>query len=165
MEFKTPTCIRLLLVLPVFGVLAACSASDPTAPSAPSPSQPTADKGSGSGGTPAPPPTPVPGTITGVWKGSLITPSGSQATTIFLKQSGTDVTGDAFFLVGTTEQRLRINRGLVLNQTSVTLLLLDGNGKESYVRYAGQLSADGRTMTGAVIDLRGPTYPLDLTLQ
>jgi hypothetical protein len=165
MQFNTRPCFRLLLVLPVFGVLAACSASDSTAPPAPNPSQPAAAKGSGSGGDPVPAPTPVPGTVNGTWKGSLITPSGSQATTMILRQSGTDVTGDAYFLVGATEQRLRINKGLVLNRTSVTLLLLDGNGKESYVRYAGQLSADGRTMTGAVIDLRGPTYQLDLILQ
>jgi hypothetical protein len=165
MEFKTPTCIRLLLVLPVFGLLAACSASDSTAPAAPDPSQPVAAKGSGSGGDPLPPPTPVPGTVNGTWKGSLITPSGAQPTTMILRQSGTEVTGDVYFLVGATEQQLRINRGRVLQGTSVTLLLVDGNGKESYVRYAGQLSADGRTMTGAVIDLRGPTYPLDLTLQ
>jgi hypothetical protein len=165
MRFKIPSHIRLLCVAPVVVVVAACAAGDSTSPAARSVSQPAASKGSGSGGTPAPAPTPVPGTITGTWKGMLITPSGSQPTTMFLKQSKTEVTGDAYFLVSAIEQRLRINRGVVLKGASVTLLLTDGNGKESSVRYAGQLSADGRTMTGAVIDLRGPQYPLDLTLQ
>jgi hypothetical protein len=164
MQSRISSRIRLSFFIPLFGMLVACSASDSTAPTLAT-SQPAAAKGSGSAGDPVPAPTPVPGTITGTWKGTLITPSGGQATTLLLTQSRTDVTGDAFFLVGTTVQRLRINRGLVLNATSVTLLLTDGNGKESYVRYAGQLSADGRTMTGAVIDLRGPTYALDLTLQ
>jgi hypothetical protein len=165
MQFRIPSRMHLLFVAPVLAALAACAAGDSTAPVAQSPSQAASSKGSGSGGTPTPPPTPVPGTVTGTWKGLLIRPSGSQATTMFLKQSGTDVTGDAYFLVSGIEQRLRINRGLVLKGTSVTLLLLDGNGKESSVRYAGQLSADGQTMTGAVIDLNGPQYPLDLTLQ
>jgi hypothetical protein len=165
MRFTIPPHLRLLFVAPLFGVLAACGASDSTAPDALDQSQPAASKGSGSGGDPAPAPTPVPGTITGTWKGVLITPSGSQPTTMVLRQSGTEVTGDAFFLVSTIEQRLRINRGRVLSGTSVILLLTDGNGKESLVRYAGQLSADGRTMTGAVIHLNGPEYALDLTLQ
>jgi hypothetical protein len=165
MRFTIPPHLRLLFAVPVLGVLAACAAGDSTAPVAGGLSQPAASKGSGSDGGGTPVPTPVPGTISGVWKGMLITPSGSQPTTMLLKQKGTDVTGDAYFLVSGVEQRLRINRGLVLNGTSVTLLLLDGNGKESSVRYAGQLSADGRTMTGAVIDLRGPQYPLDLILQ
>jgi hypothetical protein len=164
MRFQIPAHVRLLSVASVLGVLAACAAGDSTAPAAGGPSQPASSKGGGGGGG-APAPTPVPGTITGTWKGVLITPSGAQPTTMFLKQSGTEVTGDAYFLVLTTEQRLRINRGLVLKGTSVTLLLTDGNGKESSVRYAGQLSGDGRTMTGAVIHLRGPQYPLDLTLQ
>jgi hypothetical protein len=165
MPSKIPAHIRLLFVAPVFSVLAACAAGDSTAPAAPGLSQPATSKGSGREGDGATAPTPVPGTVTGTWKGMLITPSGAQPTTMFLKQSGTEVTGDAYFLVSATEQRLRINRGLVLSDMSVVLLLTDGNGKESGVRYAGQLSADGRTLTGAVIHLQGPQYPLDLTLQ
>jgi hypothetical protein len=163
MRFKILPHVRLMFVVPVFGVLAACAASDSTAPAPPS--QATAAKGSGQDGDPLPPPTPVPGTVTGTWNGALITPSGSQPTRMILRQSDTEVTGDAYFLVSGTEQRRRINRGRVIGGTSVILLLTDGNGKESSVRYAGQLSADGRTMTGSVIDLVGPTYPLDLTLQ
>jgi hypothetical protein len=165
MRFMIPPHVRLLFVAPGLAVLAACAAGDSTAPAAQSLSQPAASKGSGRDGGGAPAPTPVPGTITGTWKGTLITPSGAQPTRMVLRQSGTDVTGDAYFLVSTIEQRLRVNRGLVLNGTGVTLLLVDGNGKESSVRYAGQLSADGRTMTGAVIHLNGPQYALDLTLQ
>jgi len=166
MSFKSFSQVRSLFLLPVFAMLAACSAGDSTAPVVPDPAPPAAAKGSGSGGDPVAPPTPVPGTITGVWKGMLITPSGSQPTTMFLTQRRTDATGEAYFQVSATEQlRLQINRGLVLSNGSVQLLLSEGDSKESYVRYAGQLSADGRTMTGAVIDLRGPTYPLDLILQ
>jgi hypothetical protein len=164
MRFTFASHVRSLIFVPVLGVLAACSASDSTAPS-PDLTLAAAAKGSGSGGDPLPAPTPVPGTITGTWKGTLITPAGNQPTRMILRQSETEVTGDAYFLAGTTEQRLRVNRGIVLNKISVTLLLVDGNGKESLVRYAGEISADGRTMTGAVIHLRGPTYPLDLTLQ
>jgi hypothetical protein len=163
MRFNILPHARLVFLVPVFGVLAACVASDSTAPAAAS--QATAARGSGSGGDPVPPPTPVPGTVNGTWSGMLITPSGSQPTRMVLRQSGTEVTGDAFFLVSGVEQRLRINRGRVIGGMSVILLLTDGNGKESSVRYAGQLGADGRTMTGSVIDLLGPTYPLDLTLQ
>jgi hypothetical protein len=165
MHVRIPAPFRAALLIPALVGLAACSAGDATAPAASDPSQAAAAKGSGGGGDPLPAPTPVPGTITGTWKGVLVTPSGPQATRMILRQSGTDVTGDAWFLVATTEQRLHINRGLVVKGTSVTLLLLDGNGKESLVRYAGQLSPDGRSMTGSVIDLRGPVYPLDLTLQ
>jgi hypothetical protein len=164
MQFRISAHRRIILFIPAFAALAACSAGDSTGPGV-DPSQPLAAKGSGSGGDPVTPPTPVAGTITGTWTGTLITPSGGQPTRMLLRQQGTDVTGEAYFLVGSTEQRLKINRGLVLKGTSITLLLLDGNGKESYVRYAGTLSADGRTMIGSVIDLRGPTYALDLTLQ
>jgi hypothetical protein len=164
MQTTIPAHLRLILFIPAFVGVAACSAGDATAPTV-ADAQAAAAKGSGSGGDAVSPPAPVPGTVTGTWKGTLITPFGVQATTMFLRQSGTEVTGDAFFITPTGEQRLRINRGVVLNRTSVTLLLSEGGSKESQVRYAGQLGADGRTMTGSVIDLRGPIYPLDLTLQ
>jgi hypothetical protein len=166
MRPSTATHLRLSLLIPAFVGLAACSASDSTGPSVLDPSPAAAAKGSGSGGDPVTAPTPVPGTVTGTWKGTLLNPAGSQATTFFLRQEKTEVTGDAFFVVSsTTTQRLRINRGYVFKDGSVAFLLVDGNGKESLVRYAGQLSADGKQMTGSVIDLRGPVYALDLTLQ
>src|SRR5580765_1494460 len=81
--------------------------------------------------------------VTGIWKSEFDSQIGNQKYTFTFKQEGTKLTGKANSEVGDRKREVELKEGKVDGDTISFVEMLNFQGNEIRISYAGKLSADG----------------------